>query len=298
MSPSRESDEASKPADELQNVPQNTKIAAGVLDNVTEEDQQETAMRELIPESVDEQKVQNAKALVPPSIHEPSSSEAVLVADTPVGSSEGKDAEIEPPAVGMAVSDPMESSTATLMPTPSNIHNKIAEAEHGSQHETYVDPTPHTPMPSAPPSRSTSTAASIPHVERSPTRSDAGFDDRHSASEDEPEADSRSEIQSIMEQFSEEGGGPGVEEVMSPRLEFAGPLLGSPIQHPPRKSSLTGPARSTPAPQSHSANSVCRLRERTRSASKARVHTQSFPVPRRTLHKYGISLKCNLTITS
>lgn len=41
-----------------------------------------------------------------------------------------------------------------------------------------------------------------------------------------------------MDQFSEEGQGPGHEEVMSPRLEFAGPLLGSPIQHPPRKSSL------------------------------------------------------------
>lgn len=41
-----------------------------------------------------------------------------------------------------------------------------------------------------------------------------------------------------MDQFSEEGQGPGHEEVMSPRLEVAGPLLGSPVQHPPRKSSL------------------------------------------------------------
>jgi hypothetical protein len=41
-----------------------------------------------------------------------------------------------------------------------------------------------------------------------------------------------------MEQFSEEGGGPGADEVMSPRLEIASPLLGSSIQHPPRKSSL------------------------------------------------------------
>ena len=58
--------------------------------------------------------------------------------------------------------------------------------------------------------------------------------------EDYPQADddSRSEIQSIMEQFHEGMGGPGMEEIMSPRLEKAGPLLGSPIQHPPRKSSL------------------------------------------------------------
>ncbi|KAK3048369.1 hypothetical protein LTS18_012952, partial [Coniosporium uncinatum] len=40
-----------------------------------------------------------------------------------------------------------------------------------------------------------------------------------------------------MEQF--DGGGPGEEEIMSPRLEFAGPILGSPsMQHPPRQSSL------------------------------------------------------------
>jgi Rab5 GDP/GTP exchange factor len=51
--------------------------------------------------------------------------------------------------------------------------------------------------------------------------------------------DSRSEIQSIMEQFDEGMGGPGADEIMSPRLEIAGPLLGSPIAgHPPRKSSL------------------------------------------------------------
>lgn len=50
--------------------------------------------------------------------------------------------------------------------------------------------------------------------------------------------DSRSEIQSIMEQFDEGMGGPGEQEIMSPRLEFAGPILGSPASHPPRKSSL------------------------------------------------------------
>lgn len=121
----------------------------------------------------------------------------------------------------------MESSVATLRPDI----------------VTYLDPTPKTPMPSQPPSRSASNATSIPIYsreggERSPTRSDAGFDEKTSVSEDEREGASRSEIQSIMDQFSEEGQGPGHEEVMSPRLEFAGPLLGSPIQHPPRKSSL------------------------------------------------------------
>ncbi|KAF2816407.1 uncharacterized protein BDZ99DRAFT_407180 [Mytilinidion resinicola] len=49
--------------------------------------------------------------------------------------------------------------------------------------------------------------------------------------------DSRSEIQSIMEQFDDESAALGMEEIMSPRLEFAGPVLESPI-HPPRRSSL------------------------------------------------------------
>jgi Rab5 GDP/GTP exchange factor len=49
--------------------------------------------------------------------------------------------------------------------------------------------------------------------------------------------DSRSEIQSIMEQFDDGMPAPGAEEIMSPRMEFAGPMLGSPV-HPPRKSSL------------------------------------------------------------
>ncbi|KAF2672224.1 hypothetical protein BT63DRAFT_468213 [Microthyrium microscopicum] len=49
--------------------------------------------------------------------------------------------------------------------------------------------------------------------------------------------DSRSEIQSIMDQFAE--GGPGADEIMSPRMVIAGPMLGSPLlPHPPRKSSL------------------------------------------------------------
>ncbi|KAG9229257.1 hypothetical protein BJ875DRAFT_508034 [Amylocarpus encephaloides] len=144
----------------------------------------------------------------------------------------------------------MESSTATLKPPiappkEATSPNYESSSHHLSVEDSiYRDPTPKTPGSSQPPSRSTSSAASIPHYARntdgpgrSPTRSDAGFDEKASASEDERES-SRSEIQSIMEQFSEEGQGPGHEEVMSPRLEVAGPLLGGPIQHPPRKSSL------------------------------------------------------------
>ncbi|KAK0658310.1 putative vacuolar protein sorting-associated protein 9 [Cercophora samala] len=133
------------------------------------------------------------------------------------------------------------SSVATLKPATSPT-TTTATQYLTIESRTYKDPTPPTPAPSQPPSRAPSTAATSRSghgsSEPSPTRSDAGYDEKRYASEDEQESGSRSEIQSIMEQFSEEGGGPGAEEVMSPRLEMASPLLGSPMAHPPRKSSL------------------------------------------------------------
>jgi len=140
--------------------------------------------------------------------------------------------------------DNMASSIATLKPTTA------ASTTTATQYLTigassYVDPTPKTPQSSQPPSRSPSssgprhsnhTAAS---ADPSPTRSEAAYDEKPYSSEDDQENGSRSELQSIMEQFSEEGGGPGAEEVMSPRLGMASPtMLASPVQHPPRKSSL------------------------------------------------------------
>jgi hypothetical protein len=58
----------------------------------------------------------------------------------------------------------------------------------------------------------------------------------------------RSEIQSIMEQFEQDNGGPNAEEIMSPRLELASPLLESPISHPPRRSSLALSEKPLPIP--------------------------------------------------
>ncbi|OTB08255.1 hypothetical protein M426DRAFT_317369 [Hypoxylon sp. CI-4A] len=135
-------------------------------------------------------------------------------------------------AVSDAPTDPMESSVATLKPTKPQYLTITTTP--------YVDPTPPTPDASQPPSRANSSHRPKGHgPEPSPTRSDAGYDERRYPSEDEQEGTSRSEIQSIMEQFPEDGGGPGEDEVMSPRLEITSPLLGSPpIQHPPRKSSL------------------------------------------------------------
>ncbi|CAK7263561.1 hypothetical protein SEPCBS119000_000553 [Sporothrix epigloea] len=156
---------------------------------------------------------------------------------------------------------PMEASTATIRPStstttspllpatfqPSDLKLLSAEAAASSASTTYVDPTPATPILS----RSPSTAASYSHT-RSP-RSDAeagndtditdGEQDRRYLSDDEGglsgTAGDRREIQTIMEQFSGDGGGPGAEEVMSPRLEIASPMLSAPLPtHPPRKSSL------------------------------------------------------------
>ncbi|KAJ4300139.1 hypothetical protein N0V88_002808 [Collariella sp. IMI 366227] len=112
--------------------------------------------------------------------------------------------------------DPMSSSVATLRPT--TLPTTTTATQYlTAESKTYVDPTPPTPT------------FSRPH---------AAYDDKRYTSEDEQERGSRSEIQSIMEQFSEDGGGPDADEVMSPRLEMASPLLGTSIQHPPRKSSL------------------------------------------------------------
>ncbi|KAF1965303.1 hypothetical protein BU23DRAFT_489939 [Bimuria novae-zelandiae CBS 107.79] len=60
--------------------------------------------------------------------------------------------------------------------------------------------------------------------------------------------DSQSEIQSIMEQFAEGHGGPGAEEIMSPRMEIAQPIPDVPITHPPRHSSLASADKPLPVP--------------------------------------------------
>lgn len=137
--------------------------------------------------------------------------------------------------------DHMSSSIATLKPT--SPATTTATQYLTIEASTYVDPTPPTPQASQPPSRAPSNSAhrskhTAASTDPSPTRSDAAYDEKRYTSEDEQESGSRSEIQTIMEQFSEAGGGPGAEEVMSPRLELASPMLASPVQHPPRKSSL------------------------------------------------------------
>ncbi|KAG5986566.1 hypothetical protein E4U54_005358, partial [Claviceps lovelessii] len=148
--------------------------------------------------------------------------------------------------------DEMASSAATIKAAAgkSNPENDTYSRYLSVEHVPYVDPTPATPMTSQPPSRSTSTTArSHRSGNPSPTRStkDDDEEDKRCASEDEQDGGSKSEIQSIMEQFSEEGGGPGVEEVMSPRLELTSPIFGASSQLPARKSSLEPLPQSIPS---------------------------------------------------
>ncbi|KAH7395327.1 hypothetical protein DE146DRAFT_616010 [Phaeosphaeria sp. MPI-PUGE-AT-0046c] len=93
--------------------------------------------------------------------------------------------------------------------------------------------------------------------------------------------DSQSEIQSIMEQFQHEGGGPGAEEIMSPRLEMANPLLDSPTtSFPPRRSSLVPVDKPLPTPSDDTASVHSLQSPPPRTSSLYRVGTNtSFVEP-------------------
>lgn len=102
--------------------------------------------------------------------------------------------------------------------------------------DSYFDPTPKTPL--APRSPLESAEKDLPDVPR------AGHLDTKQAAEEEgrKSEDGQPEIQSIMDQFSDETKGLGQEEIMSPRLELADQFRPNHGYFPPRKSSLE-PAR-------------------------------------------------------
>jgi hypothetical protein len=95
--------------------------------------------------------------------------------------------------------------------------------------DLYLDPTPRTPRQEVSPSRGP------------PAGREVQGDDN-----------SKSEIQSIMDQFDEAVDEDGEEENGSPHIQTGASLLDAPIQHPPRRSSLEPlrPADPTPATQS------------------------------------------------
>ncbi|KAK8231678.1 guanine nucleotide exchange factor Vps9 [Phyllosticta capitalensis] len=124
------------------------------------------------------------------------------------------------------------SSKSPSSPTQSSVHEKWTNS--------FDRTNPPSRLPETPPK----------HADMSIDPQDdsfAGFSDK----DDGPEAavtsgggdDSRSEIQSIMDQFGEGHEGPGMDEIMSPRLEKTNPMFGQSSSFPPRKSSLQPPER-------------------------------------------------------
>lgn len=97
----------------------------------------------------------------------------------------------------------------------------------------YLDPTPKTPTLSRMPSNQ-----SVGKEEYNEKEFEHGSEEFSKALPERPtidiERDDASEIQSIMDQFTDEAGAPSKEEIMSPRQELSTPILG----FPPRKSSL------------------------------------------------------------
>ncbi|KAF2829018.1 hypothetical protein CC86DRAFT_464737 [Ophiobolus disseminans] len=93
--------------------------------------------------------------------------------------------------------------------------------------------------------------------------------------------DSQSEIQSIMGQFEQEDGGLGADEIMSPRLELASPLLESPTTgFPPRRSSLVPLDKPLPTPSDDTASVRSPQSPPARTSSLYRVGTNaSFTEP-------------------
>lgn len=101
----------------------------------------------------------------------------------------------------------------------------------------------------------------------------SGYDGGHDTAADDEQA----EIQSIMGQFEAGSGGPGADEIMSPRLELTSPLLESPsTSFPPRRSSLVPLDKPLPTPTADDSASIRSLQSPPpRTSSLYRVGTNS-----------------------
>lgn len=131
--------------------------------------------------------------------------------------------------------DAMASSASTLK--PSTPITTTATQYLNAESTPYVDPTPATPWASQPPSRTPSNATDRPRLSLESLQGRSDDERGRYPSEDERENDG-GEIQNIMSQFREGGGGPGEEEVMSPRLEIASPFATGAMSLPPRNTSV------------------------------------------------------------
>ncbi|KAK2760806.1 hypothetical protein FQN54_002044 [Arachnomyces sp. PD_36] len=158
------------------------------------------------------------------------------VADSSTGTGEATATEDKP------LPDQIEGlSISSKRPDPIRTHSLEIPPPPPTKDELYLDPTPKTPLAPQSPSGPNSdyNEKELPEV---PQKGGdlAELSEKAVPAENGGRAseDSQSEIQSIMEQFTDDTGAHAQEEIMSPRLEFAGHILGGPGQFPPRKSSL------------------------------------------------------------
>lgn len=115
------------------------------------------------------------------------------------------------------------------------------------QRDLDLDSRPPSAQPAASPIRVSRNPASISHHPQSQESFESGPQASTAARmttggpdrvDDGTDFSKNSEILSIMDQFKDEEHGPKEEEIMSPRRELAGPTLSTPMQFPPRRSSL------------------------------------------------------------
>jgi len=134
-----------------------------------------------------------------------------------------------PPAPFNLSTPPEERKNISDPPAPPPKDKKfLATSKHPKSKVEEMDLDPEKEAMMRAEARDTEDNADVP-----PAKGEEQFDDQ------------QSEIASIMEQFEDGMGGPGEAEIMSPRLEIAQPMFGSPT-HPPRKSSLEPLRSGTP----------------------------------------------------
>lgn len=105
--------------------------------------------------------------------------------------------------------------------------------------DPYRDPTPRTPQATRSPAGTPSEQVNkdLPEIPAQQDAADNG-DDVPAGKEDKKADDSQPEIQTIMDQFTDETKSLGQDEIMSPRLELADQFRTSQTHFPSRKSSL------------------------------------------------------------
>lgn len=144
---------------------------------------------------------------------------------------------ISPPTEKMAA---MHLELSSLSPINPGVSKKLPAPPPpprppAAGEKPYVDPTPKTPLLSRRPSpESRSEEFNEKDIRYA---SQPKSPERREDKTVEADGESASEIQSIIDQFDEEGA-PTKEEIMSPRHEVASPVLSIGGQFPPRKSSL------------------------------------------------------------